>query len=115
LATRVGAGGVHLPERDLWKAPRIRARHPAWVVTGAAHSPLALQHARRAGLDAVLLSAVFPSNSPSAGKPMGPIKWALAVRGARTPTIALGGVNAKTVGRLVGAKAYGFAAVEGWL
>ncbi len=115
LAARIGAGGVHLPERDLWKAPRIRARHPGWIVTGAAHSPLALQHALRAGLDAVLLSAVFPSNSPSAGKPLGPIKWALAVRRARTPTIALGGVNAKSVGRLVGTKTYGFAAVEGWL
>jgi thiamine-phosphate pyrophosphorylase len=115
LAAGVGAGGVHLPERDLWKAPRIRARHPGWIITGAAHSPLALQHARRAGLDAVLLSAVFPSHSPSAGKPIGTIKFALAVLGSRTPTIALGGVNARTAGRLVGTNAQGFAAVEGWL
>ena len=115
LAARIGAAGVHLPERDLWKAESIRRRRPDWIVTGAAHSALALRRAHSAGLDAVLLSTAFASRSPSAKSPLGPVKLALMVKMARTPVIALGGVNADTAKRLVGTGVVGFAAVEGLL
>jgi thiamine-phosphate pyrophosphorylase len=113
LAHRIGAGGVHLPERDIQKAPSIRSRHPGWVVTGAAHSPRALRRAKAAELDAALLSTAFPSRSPTAGRPLGPIRLAIAARGAGLPVIALGGVNARTVRRLIGTGVAGLAAVDG--
>jgi thiamine-phosphate pyrophosphorylase len=115
LAARVGAHGVHLPERSLCDAHRIKGRRPHWLVTGAAHSQRALAVAAGQRLDAVLLSAAFASHSPSAGRPLGPTRLARLVQGARLPVIALGGVNGRTAKRLVGTGVCGFAAVEGWL
>ena len=50
--------------------------------------------------DFVLVSAVFASNSPSAGRPMGPFRLAAHARRSRTPVYALGGINTKTIKRL---------------
>jgi len=115
MAARVGAHGVHLPERDLRLAPGIRQRRPDWLITGAAHSSRALIRAEASGVDAVLLSAIFPSNSPSAGRPIGPVRLALMARSIKTPVFALGGVNGRTAARLVGTGSSGFAAAEGLL
>ena len=115
LATRVGADGLHLPERRVAELPRIRARHPGWILTGAAHSRRALFQAEAAGADAILLSAVFPSRSPTAPAPLGPARFARWVRSAKAPVLALGGVNASTAQRLVGTGAAGLAAVDAWL
>ncbi len=115
LAARIGAGGVHLPERDLQEARSIRRRHPSYIITGAAHSLRALKRAEGAGLHAALLSTAFSSLSPTAGRPLGPIRLAIAVRGAGLPVIALGGVNGRTAKRLIGVEVSGFAAVEGFL
>ena len=73
LAQRVGAMGLHLPERAIWRARGVRRRHPNWLVTGSAHSPTALALAARCNLDAIFLSSIFPSRSPSAGPPIGPL------------------------------------------
>jgi thiamine-phosphate pyrophosphorylase len=113
LALAVGAHGLHLPERLLGLGRSLRARHPGWVVTGAAHSGLALRRAQRAGCVAALISPVFPSRSPSAGPALGQARLALLARRLAIPVIALGGVNNKTAPGLVRTGAYGLAAVEG--
>jgi thiamine-phosphate pyrophosphorylase len=113
LAAAAGADGVHLPERMVGRARRIRARHPRWIVTGAAHGSRALKAAERARLDAALVSVVFPSRSPSAGAAMGPARLTLRLRGARIPVIALGGVTDETAPRLIATGVCGLAAVEG--
>ena len=112
LAAGVGAQGVHLPERLLHLAPRLRRAHPGWRLTGAVHSAAALKRAERFGLDAVLLSPVFPSRSPSAGRPLGPLRFARLVRDARLPVLALGGVDGPRSRRLRRSGAAGVAAVE---
>ena len=113
LAACIGAAGVHLPERDLPKLRPLRRRHPGWIVTVAAHSERAVRAAARAGADAVLVSVVFPSRSPSAGAALGPVRFSALVRGHRAPVIALGGLNTATAPRLLASGAYGLAAVEG--
>jgi len=113
LAAAAGAHGLHLPERDLWRARGVLRRHPLWLVTGAAHSARALGRAHRVGLHAALVSSVFPSRSPSAARPLGPVRLALLARGARIPVYALGGVTAARAGRLTGTGVSGIAAVEG--
>ena len=113
LAARVGASGVHLPERRLHEAPGLRRRRPGWLITGAAHSESALIAGDRLGLDAALLSAVFESRSPSAGRPLGVVRFSALARRASLPVYALGGVNACTARRLLGSGAAGLAAVEG--
>lgn len=111
VAAACGAAGVHLPERLVAAAPRLRARQPRWLLTGAAHGARALLRAERAGLDAALLSAVFPSPSPSAGPPLGPARFARLARNAGLPVYALGGVTAATSPRLRRTGAAGFAAI----
>ena len=108
LAAKIGADGVHLPERLAARAPRIRARRPTWLITAAAHSP----GAARAQVDAVVVSAIFPSNSPSAGRPLGPLRLARIVSAARSPVYALGGVNQTTAARLLATGVVGIAGVE---
>ncbi len=110
LARRIGAHGVHLPERLAHRAGALRRANPGWIVTAAAHS---LAAARVAGPDAVVISAAFPSNSPSAGAPLGAVRLAALVRAAGRPAYALGGVNNKTARRLLDAGLVGLAAVEG--
>jgi thiamine-phosphate pyrophosphorylase len=113
LAYNVGAGGLHLPERDLRRVRLIRARHPNWLITCAAHSSLAVARAKAAGADAVLLSTTFSSNSASARPPLGPVRLGLIVKGANLPVIALGGVTGRTAKQLIGLGVWGLAAVEG--
>ena len=112
LAAASGAQGLHLPERELARAPVIRASRPGWILSCAAHSPRALARAAAAGLDAALVSPVFNSRSPSAGAPMGPLRFAQLVRGARLPAYALGGVDMKNARRLWASGAVGIAAVD---
>ena len=115
LAARIGAAGLHLPERALASARRIAARRPGWLLTGAAHSRRALVRARAVGLDAALLSPVFESRSPSAGAPLGPLRFARMVGAAGLPVYALGGVDANSARRLIGSGAAGIAAVEAFV
>jgi len=103
---------VHLPERDLGRAGSLKAAHPDWTVTGAAHSLEAARLAAEFGCDAVLASTVFASASPSAGPPMGAEAFAALVAAAPLPVYALGGVNVETARELVSSGAAGFAMVE---
>lgn len=115
LAAAIGADGVHLPERLAWRSRGMRSVRPGWIVTAAAHSGSAIVKARRAGADAVFVSPVFESASPSAGRPLGPMRFAALVRSAKLPVYALGGVDGITARRIACVGAAGFAAVEGLL
>jgi thiamine-phosphate pyrophosphorylase len=112
LASRIGADGVHLPERAAHAATSLKQARPGWIVTSAAHSATAIVRARRAGVGAVFVSPVFPSASRSAGRPLGQVRFAELVRAARLPVFALGGIDADTARRIVRTGAAGFAAVE---
>jgi len=115
LAARIGADGVHLPERAATKARGLTRIRPRWLVTCAAHSAAAIVRARRSGAAAVFVSPVFASASPSAGRALGTLRFARLVRGAGLPVYALGGVNAATARRLIASGAAGLAAVEALL
>lgn len=114
LAAAVGADGVHLPERSMRLVLALRRARPAWLITGAAHSAPAVIAGGRRRMDAVLVSAVFPSRSPSAGRPLGPVRFAALARRSKAAVIALGGVNDQTAARLGGSGAAGLAAIEGF-
>jgi thiamine-phosphate pyrophosphorylase len=113
LAVRIGASGIHLPERLSARVRAVKARQPGWIVTAAAHSVRAGRRALAAGADAVVVSAVFASRSASAGTPIGPVRLALMVRAIGGPVYGLGGITNKTARRLRDAGLVGLAAVEG--
>jgi thiamine-phosphate pyrophosphorylase len=100
LAARIGADGVHLPERLARTAQNLKRRRPTWIVTAAAHSRKGLTHSSglASGLDAILLSPAFPTESPSAKgkKALRRRGLAEAARHAKSPIYALGGVNGRT-------------------
>ena len=110
-ALACGADGVHLPERRLAEAPRLRARWPGALITAATHSGFVLRKAAYAGVDAALLSTVFASLSPSARIPIGPARLSGLVRSVSLPVYALGGVDVSTAPRLRGTGIAGVAAV----
>jgi thiamine-phosphate pyrophosphorylase len=112
LARRLGADGVHLPERLAHQARRLKAAHPRWIVTAAAHSAAAARRALAAGADAVVLSTAFASRSASAGAPMGAIRLGILVRGVKGPIYALGGIDNKKARLLKDTGLVGLAAVD---
>lgn len=113
LAEAVGAQGVHFPERSVRQATSLRSRRPLWIITAAAHDARAIARARLAGVDAAILSPVFPSRSGSAGFPLGALRSAVLIREAGLPVYALGGVNMRTVKSLRLTQAAGIAGVDG--
>jgi thiamine-phosphate pyrophosphorylase len=112
LAQRLGADGVHLPERLAHRARRLKAAHPSWVVTAAAHSTGAARRALAAGADAVVVSTVFASRSASASAPMGAIRLAILARRAGGPVYGLGGIDDKKARLLKETGLAGIAAVD---
>ena len=112
LAARLHADGVHLPERLAHHAARLKAAHPGWIVTVAAHSTSAARRGLSAGADAVVVSAVFPSRSASAGAPLGAIRLAILVRRVSGPVYALGGIDNKKARLLKDTGPVGLAAVD---
>jgi thiamine-phosphate pyrophosphorylase len=112
LAARLNADGVHLPQRLAGRAGTICALRTRFLVTAAAHDIRAALRARRAGVQALVISPVFASNSPSAGRPIGPRALARFARVAGAPTYALGGVNARTARALAQTGVVGLAAIE---
>lgn len=109
LAARIGAAGVHWPERQL---KGTRPRRPGSIETAAAHSRIAIARAAALGVDAVLVSAVFPSQSPSAGPALGALRFRQLTRSAPLPVYALGGINAGNAASIMH-NAAGWAAIEG--
>jgi len=112
LAVALRADGIHLPERMVDRAGDIRLWRRRFLVTAAAHNLPAAIRARRARVDALVISSVFSSRSPSVRKPMGVLAFTAMVRCARVPAYALGGVNTSNAARLGGSGAVGLAGVD---
>ena len=111
LAERVGADGVHLPERALDRALGLSKARPDWLLTGAAHSPTALG---APGLDALVVSPVFPpGGASSVSAALGPGLFREWVKIARSPVYALGGIDGSNARALIDSGACGLAGVSG--
>ena len=110
LARRVGADGVHWPER------RLPARRHGFILElAAAHSANAIARAAAAGLDGCVLGPVFKSRSASACAAFGPAQAGGLARRSQIPVIALGGANTRTARQLLGRGFAGLAAVDAFL
>lgn len=85
------------------------------IVTAAAHDAKAVARANDAGLDACVLSPLFPSASASAQGELGLFSASQIARASSIPVIALGGVTAANAARLAGRGFAGVAAVDAFL
>lgn len=114
LALEVGAHGLHLREASLTEAPNIRKNHPHLHLTAACHSEDILDSEAVTALDAVFVSPVFASHSPSAVD-----VTPLGLKGVRrlcdlspVPVYGLGGIGADTAEALTQSGLAGFGAIE---
>jgi thiamine-phosphate pyrophosphorylase len=107
LARRVGADGVHWPERML-----ANEFERFGLTTAATHSAAGVAHASVLGVHACVLSPVFPTRSAAGRKPLGLSRASQLAHLASVPVIALGGVNPDTANRLAGRGFAGLAAVD---
>ena len=114
LAETVSAHGVHLPERNISRAIELRRQHSKWLLTGACHSLDGLKASGVESLNAVVISPVFVSQSPSAAH-----IESLGLKGVQAfaavspvPVYGLGGINCDTIERLRNSGLAGVAAVD---
>lgn len=112
LAWRLGAHGIHLPEWQV-RRPPVLPRKPGWLITAAAHSQSSLQQASQRGVDAVLLSPVFPTASHPGAASLGALRFSAMARHGPLPIYALGGITAGNAARLTNSGAAGIAAISG--
>lgn len=111
LAARLGADGLHLPERRARTAAHWRALHPRWLITAAAHGAAAGD----AALDAIFLSPVFATASHPGGAALGALRANALARRCVVPVYALGGIdaqNARLLHGFIGLAAIGALAVR---
>jgi thiamine-phosphate pyrophosphorylase len=116
LAVSLGCG-LHLPEGVARQAsPRIRLWHRrrGAPLTAAAHGRPGLARAARQGVDALLLSPVFPTLSHPGKPSLGLLAFRRLVRLTPLDVYALGGVSTRTISGLVGSGAAGIAAIGGF-
>jgi thiamine-phosphate pyrophosphorylase len=102
LAAAIGADGLHLPQWQAWRARDVKRRHPAWMVTAAAHDAVSLRRALLAEADAAFLSPVFPTRSHPGAAHLGSVRFSALARSTDMPVYALGGVDADSISRLRG-------------
>lgn len=112
LALRIGADGLHLPERALEQAAQARLAGLA-LITGAVHSAQALARAEQAGVDAVVISPVFATASGSGGSPLGAEGLRRLAAPAGPPAYGLGGITAANAAALADSGLCGLCAVDG--
>ena len=112
LARRVGAAGVHLPERAIRRARTVRWQRD-WLVTAAVHSHAALVSAAACGADAALLSPVFATASHPDQRALGLQRFAALAQASPVPVYALGGIGRAHASLLRGSGAVGIAGIGG--
>ncbi|NIJ43300.1 thiamine-phosphate pyrophosphorylase [Parvibaculum indicum] len=117
----IHAHGMHLPEYALIDPLTDgylmdpQERGPGFIVTAAAHSRSAIRRAAQRGVDAVLLSPVFPTQSHPGAAHLGTVRLASLARHAAAlglASYALGGVSSPAdIRRLKGTGVTGIAGI----
>ena len=113
LAVTCGADGVHFAQRSMEQAQVWRQRCPDFILSCAVHDTQSISRANALPLDAVTLSPIFESQSPSASRHLGVKGAGELIKNSIHPVIALGGINSDTAHQLIGIGAAGIAGVSG--
>ncbi len=108
--------GLHLPDRVAARGllPFLLARRagaPWAVLTAAVHGRAGIARARRLRVDMGIVSPAFPTESHPGAPALGPLRWAALAARLGRPAVALGGVSARSAGRLPPRAVSGFAAI----
>jgi len=112
----VRADGVHFSENGLSAAKDFRTTYPKALASIACHNMAALSQIEATSLafDAVFISPIFASQSPSAQnkEPLGLSGIAQMIAATALPIYGLGGINTNTIDNLKGTGLCGVAGIE---
>ena len=98
-AKKLKLGGIHIPNKHLKHF--LVSNKWDLNITASAHNSREITKALMLGIDDILISPIFKSESPSAKKTLGPLRLAILARAfPNANLIALGGINSKTISRL---------------
>jgi thiamine-phosphate pyrophosphorylase len=103
--------GIHWPNKRL--KYKKRSTTQGILETASAHNGLQISRALGLGIDAILISTAFASASPSARRPLGPVRLAiLARRFPEARLYGLGGISTSRLKRLADTGLFGVAGVD---
>ena len=111
LARKVKADGFHMPEYQL--SMRMPSRHGFSLVTGSAKSQKSRMRAASIGVDMVLCSPIFKTQSHIGLQGMGIHLLSRILEYSPLPVVALGGINEMTLKKLKAMPVAGYAAIDG--
>lgn len=113
LALALGAG-LHLPDRRATRhlLPFLLNRRGR-LLSLAVHGRAGVARVRRLRAGAALVSPAFATASHPGAPGLGPLRWAALARGLPCAALALGGMDRHRA-RLLGRRAWGWAAIEAW-
>lgn len=113
LAKHCAADGVHFTRETSGATLHLwRSRERDWIIS-AAGAKTGLDQRPVQHLDAIFLSSVFPSKSPSAGPPMGLSDLKTLAAQYACPVFALGGIHKGNAAELIGSGISGIASIGG--
>lgn len=101
----------HLRANGVHNADRF-SRNRGGIITAAVHHPRELEQAKRAKVDAVLISPVFPTRSHPRARTLGRSGLIRLARSAPMPVIALGGMTPRRFKSLKNHGLHGWAAID---
>jgi len=111
LAEKIKADGVHLPQFMVNELADVKAAHPEWVVTAAAHDMESTVQAERSGAHIVFLSPIFLTSSHPEQQPLKTAEI-LEITKKYTNVYALGGINSYNLAMLAELGFAGFSAIS---
>ncbi len=112
LAAKIGADGIHLPERQMGQLAELRVQYPQLIISAACHSREALLQSEGDGADCALLSPLFPTASHEDVEVLGIERFSDMIKGVEIPVIALGGITEINAAELLETDAAGLAAIS---
>jgi thiamine-phosphate pyrophosphorylase len=114
LARDLNADGFHLAEHQILTLPfniRLWRQRPNKIITAAVHSRKTLLKCQKLGIDAALVSPVFPTKSHIDQPSLGVTGFQRMVYKTTIPIYALGGITEKNAGQLLNTPAVGIAGI----
>ncbi len=105
LAIACGADGVHLGQRDLPIDAARAIAGPSMIIGVSTNNAAEALAAEAAGADYVAIGAIFTTASKGTTRPASLDRIAEVKAAVRVPVVAIGGIDASNIGRVIAASA----------
>ena len=109
------AGGIHLPEREMFHIPALKEAYPTLSIGCSVHTLESARKAETLGADHLMYGHIFKTESKPGLEPRGLEQLAGICRGVSLPVIAIGGITYGNAARVIEAGAAGIAVLSGIL